>query len=70
MYSISACPPAWWHLLFPAGNALIDLPGVGVTISQDGANALNQVFSVNAFSAGIVIGTARVQALVDADAIQ
>jgi len=55
--------------VIPAGNALIDLPQVGVTLSQDGSAALNKVFGITAFSAGIPIGIARVQALVDADAI-
>jgi hypothetical protein len=54
----------------PAGKALIDLGGIGVTLSADGAAALNQVFSVSVFAKGIPIGTARVQALVDVDAIQ
>ena len=53
----------------PAGNALIDLPQVGVSLSQDGSAALNKVFGITAFSAGIPIGTARVQALIDPEAI-
>ncbi len=56
--------------LAPAGNALIDIAQVQVTLSKDGADALNKIFATGLFSQGIKIGTARVKALLDADAIQ
>lgn len=60
----SVTPP-----ITPAGNALIDIAQVAVTLSADGSAALNKAFGTTVFFPGVAVGTARVQALVDPDAI-
>lgn len=44
---------------------ILQLNGVGVTLSADAAAALNKVYSVSAFAAGLDIGTADVFAIVN-----
>lgn len=46
------------------GISNLDLTDVDVTLSAAAAGALNQVFEVNAFAAGLSIGTAQVDAFV------
>ncbi len=50
--------------LQPAGGKVIDLQGVGATLTPEAAGALNQAFNVQAFKAGLNIGVARVKAFV------
>lgn len=56
--------PAVSPPLQPAGGKLVDLKGVGVTLTPEAASALNQAFNVQAFKAGFNIGVARVKAVV------
>lgn len=49
--------------LQPAGR-LLRIPGVGVTLTNDAAQALNATFGVSAFVAGFNIGTAEVRAVI------
>lgn len=58
--------PAVSPPLQPIGGKVVDLKGVGATLTAEAAGALNQAFNVQAFTAGLKIGTARVNALVDA----
>jgi hypothetical protein len=56
--------PAVSPPLQPAGGKLVDLKGVGVTLTPEAAGALNRAFNVQAFTAGLNIGVARVKAVV------
>jgi hypothetical protein len=59
-----------FDLTLPAGFSLplrldehrLILKGVGLTLDAQAAGALNAVFQVNAFAAGLPIGTAKVTA--------
>ena len=46
--------------LQPFANFVLYLPGVNVTLDSEAAAALNQVFKLNAFAAGLPVGTATV----------
>jgi len=50
--------------LKPIAGVLVNLKGVGVTLSSTAAATLNKVFGVTAFAAGLDIGTANVEAFV------
>lgn len=50
-----------------AGESLLRIGDVRVTLSQEAADALNRVFNVAAFAEGIPIGTAKVRALLEND---
>jgi hypothetical protein len=56
--------PAVSPPLQPAGGKLVELKGVGVTLTPEAAGALNRAFNVQAFTAGLNIGVARVRAVV------
>lgn len=49
--------------LQPVGR-LVRIPGVGVTLTNEAAQALNATFGVSAFMAGFNIGTADVRAII------
>jgi Ca2+-binding RTX toxin-like protein len=46
----------------PSGSLNLEFKDVGVTLTDDAANVLNQAFQVNAFAGGLNIGTANVDA--------
>jgi hypothetical protein len=48
-----------------AGESLLRIGDVGVTLAQEAASALNGAFGTSAFAQGIPIGTAKVRALLD-----
>lgn len=48
----------------PGSIQNLDLTNVNVTLSSDAAGALNSAFRVNAFTAGLSVGTAQVDAFV------
>jgi hypothetical protein len=50
--------------LQPTANFVLYLPGVNLTLDSAAAAALNQVFKVNAFAAGIPIGTATITSFI------
>lgn len=50
--------------LKPVDGVLVNIKGVGVTLTSTAAATLNKVFNVTAFEAGLNIGTATVQAFV------
>ncbi len=59
-----ALPQGFKLPLKPVDGVLVNLRGVGVTLSSTAAKTLNQVFGVTAFQGGLNIGTAQVQAFV------
>ncbi len=58
-----ALPSGFTLPLKPEGR-FVELKGVGVTLTSQAAGALNGVYSVSAFAAGLDIGTADVFAVV------
>ena len=48
-----------------ADDDLLKVDWVQVTLSQEAADALNKVFNVNAFAAGLPIGTAKIRAFLE-----
>jgi len=46
--------------LTPTADGVVNLQGVGLTLDTAGATALNGAFTVNAFQAGLNVGTANV----------
>ena len=48
-----------------ADDELLKVDWVRVTLSQEAADALNQIFSVDAFTAGFPIGTAKIRAVLE-----
>lgn len=50
-----------------AGDSLLRISDVSVTLTEEAAGALNGVFGVSAFQKGAAIGTAKVRALLDND---
>jgi hypothetical protein len=59
-----ALPQGFKLPLKPIAGVLVNLKGVGVTLTSTAATTLNNVFGVSAFKGGINIGTATVQAFV------
>ncbi|NJL80686.1 MAG: hypothetical protein HC907_09320 [Richelia sp. SM1_7_0] len=46
-----------------AGNPILNIDNIQATLTNDAANLLNQAFGVSAFTQGLDIGTAEVEAL-------
>jgi hypothetical protein len=59
-----ALPSGFALPLKAEGGFILQLKGVGVTLTSQAAGALNGVYHVSAFAAGLDIGTADVFAIV------
>jgi hypothetical protein len=59
--------PSNFSLPLQVNGPILNLSGVGLSLTSQAASALNSVFSVNAFTAGFNVGTANVFAFVNSE---
>jgi len=57
-------PPGFRTPIRPIAGVFVTVPGVAVTLSDAAAATLNKVFGVTAFTGGLNVGSATVQAIV------